>query len=161
MPRELKKFSCMNITLDANILFDATSKRRANILLHHLVNDNHSLFAPLTVLGEVMLVSMRDDEKYETIDQTVALCRELSIEFQIPSKKLRQCCMCIDAVDKYDHLQLTDKTHLGYASASPTDYFLTTDRPLRKFNYPCETVDGCGSAPKCVSPDDIRRIFRY
>lgn len=153
----------MNITLDTDILFDATTKRHTNVLLHHLVNDNHLLFVPLTVLGEVMLVSMRDDDKYETMDQTVSLCRELSIKFQIPSQKLRQCCVCIDDVDEHNrlHLQFTDKTHLGYASASSTDYFLTTDRPLRRFKYPCEKVDGCGSAPKCVSPNDVRRIFQY
>lgn len=151
----------MNITLDANILFNATNEHRTNTLLHHLVNDLHSLFVPLTVLGEVMLVSMRDDKKHETMYDTVSLCRELSIRFQIPSQKRRQCCMCIDDVDKYNRLQFTDKTHLGYASASATDYFLTTDRPLLKFKYPCETVDGCGSAPICISPTDIRRLLGY
>lgn len=150
----------MNITLDADILFDAVSDRATKTLLHHLINAGHSLFAPLTVLGEVMLVSMSDDRKYEAMYNIVFLCRELSIKFQIPSQKLRQCCMCIDAVDEHNRLQFTDKTHLGYASASASDYFLTTDKLLRRFRYPCETVDGCGSAPVCISPDGIRELLR-
>ena len=149
----------MNITLDADILFNAVSEHSTKTLLHHMVNAGHSLFAPLTVLGEVMLVSMSDDKKNEAMHDIVSLCRELSINFQIPSQKLRQCCVCIDAVDKHNRLQFTDKTHLGYAAASASDYFLTTDKLLRRFRYPCETVDECGSAPVCISPDDMRELL--
>ncbi|MCD6145585.1 MAG: hypothetical protein J7J03_04210 [Methanosarcinales archaeon] len=149
----------MNITLDADILFNAVSDHATKTLLHHLVNAGHSLFVPLTVLGEVMLVSLTRDDKHEAIHDIIYLCRELSIKFQIPSQKLRQCCMCIDDVDKHNRLQFTDKTHLGYASASASDYFLTTDKLLRRFKYPCETVDGCGSAPVCISPDEMRELL--
>jgi predicted nucleic acid-binding protein len=149
----------MNVTLDADILFNAVSGHSTKTLLHHIVNAGHSLFVPLTVLGEVMLVSMSDDKKYEAMQDIVFLCRELSINFQIPSQKLRQCCVCIDDVDKHNRLQFTDKTHLGYAAASASDYFLTTDKLLRRFRYPCETVGGCGSAPICISPDDMRELL--
>ena len=77
----------MNVTLDADILFNAVSGHSTKTLLHHIVNAGHSLFVPLTVLGEVMLVSMSDDKKYEAMQDIVFLCRELSINFQIPPTK--------------------------------------------------------------------------
>ena len=49
--------------------------------------------------------------------------------------------------------------HIVNAAASASDYFLTTDKLLRRFRYPYETVRGCGSAPICTSPDDMRELL--
>ncbi len=122
----------LRIFLDADIIFDLSEEKK-NIpsLINHLTNDGHILLTSITVLGEIVLVCMRDKKDLHKI---IDIIQRTDIHFLIPNALLRECCICLDELDKIDIIPKTDKTHLAYAIANNVDYFLTTDKKLLNFS---------------------------
>jgi len=143
----------MNIFLDATCLFDAIKTPSVKNTLDHAINVGHSLYVPLTVLGEILLVCINDNRSND-LNDILRLCKEHDILFKVPNKKLRDCCMCIDEADKRNVLDYTDKTNLAYATANDADYFLTTDnRMLRNFSF------GCSDYTKVIDYNGLRKLW--
>lgn len=143
----------MNIFLDTTCLFDAIETQSIKNVLDHAINAGHSLYVPLTALGEIFLVCINDNRSND-LNNVLSFCKERDIFFKVPNKKLRECCMCIDEADKRNSLDYTDKTNLAYATANDADYFLTTDtKLLRNFNYECS------KSTKIIDYNGLRKIL--
>jgi len=122
--------------IDSTILFDSIvndmNGRKLKRKLHHIKNDNHILTTSLTVFGEIILVCLRDkriDDLHDIIDLIVSL----DIQSWTPNLVLRNCCKCLDKVDKHNRVGSSDRTHLDYAIAYEDEYFITDDSDLQKF----------------------------
>lgn len=146
----------MKISLDTCILFDAISDKRTETLLRRLVNDGNELFIPLTVAGELVAVCLQEKRRNELFD-ILNLCGSLEVQYLIPRTILRECCMCIDETDDRLTVSSTNRTHLAYAKAWESDYFLTTDQRLWKIAMaPCDLEFGHN---RVVSPEGLREIL--
>ena len=150
----------MRIFLDADIFFDLVAeKRNIKPLINHLVNDGHVLVTSITVMGEVVLVCVRDKEKTKNLHKIVDLLHSYDIRFLIPNSLLRECCRCLDQIDPDDRVPKTDKTHLAYAIAYNVDYFLTTDLKLQTFNLPEDCLFSSKNK-RIVSPAELRKSLQ-
>ena len=147
----------MRIFLDADIFFDlAAEKRNIKSLINHLVNDGHILVTSITVMGEIVLVCVRDNEKNKDLHKIIDILHFYDIRFLIPNSLLRECCLCLDATDSDDRVAKTDKTHLAYAVAYDVDYFLTTDLKLQAFN-PKVDCPFFSKKKRIISPSELRK----
>lgn len=146
----------LKISLDTCILFDALSDTRIETLLRRLVNDGNELYVPLTVAGELVAVCLQEKRRNELFD-ILNLCGSLGVQYLIPRTLLRECCMCIDEVDDRLTVSSSDRTHLAYAKAWESDYFLTTDQELCKI--PMAICDSDFKHNRVISPDGMRGIL--
>ena len=147
----------LRIFLDADIFFDlAEEKRNIKSLINHLINDGHVLVTSITVMGEIVLVCIRDNEKTKDLHKIIDLLHFYDIRFLIPNSLLRECCRCLDRIDPNDRVPKTDKTHLAYAIAYNVNYFLTTDLKLQVFNLP-EDCQLFSKNKRIVSPAELRK----
>lgn len=151
----------MNIFLDSTILFDAIIDNRLKTLLRHVKNDNHTLVTSLTVYGEIVDVCRRENRR-DDLHNILDLVNELCIQCSLPNIQLRDCCKCLDKMEKNCRIGLSDRTHLAYSMAYDDDYFLTNENDLLHFPiYKCKCGKATKTQGKIISPDKLREILRH
>jgi predicted nucleic acid-binding protein len=156
----------LNIFLDTNILFDASEENsagtRLKTLLTHAINDNHILTTSLTVHGEVIQVCMRDN-KDDDLHNILGVIRELDVQCWLPDPQLRNCCKCLDKVDKDHRVDLSDRTHLAYSISNGDDYLLTSDGAFLHFPIQKCKCRRCkrrsDNMLSIISPDQLRNLL--
>jgi predicted nucleic acid-binding protein len=136
---------------------------RLKTLLNHAKNDNHTFTSSLTVYGEIIQVCMRE-KRDDDLHSILSLIRELDVQPWLPNPQLRNCCKCLDKLDKDNRVGLNDRTHLAYSKSYGEDeYFLTNDEALTHF-----PIEKC-KCKKCkresenqltiINPDKLRDIL--
>jgi predicted nucleic acid-binding protein len=149
----------LRIFLDADIFFDlAENKKNIKSLINHLLNDGHILYTSITVLGEIVLICLRDKDK--DLHKIVDLLPQYNLLFLIPNDLLRDCCKHLDLIDKNDRIAKTDKTHLAYAIAYDVDYYLTNDGKLLKFS-PIKECMFFSKKDRIISPSKLREKLKF
>lgn len=144
----------MNIAVDTCILLDAIDDKRTETLLNHLVNAKHTVSVPLTVAGELLTVCLTEQRK-DDLNKVVDLCVRLDAEYLMPRPELRGCCACMDSTDDRKHTSITDRTHIAYAKAWESDYFLTTDKEI--LGLPPAQCDP--GSNRVIDPDALRELL--
>jgi len=150
----------LDIFLDTSILIDAIEDTKLKSLLNHAKNKGYILVTSLTVYGELIAVCNRKNIRDELIE-ILDLIKQFDIQCSLPNSQLRECCKCLDKMDKDMRVNISDRTHLAYSMAYDDDYFLTNDQhlwhfPLHKFK--------CGKATKTegkiISPGKLKEILK-
>jgi len=134
----------LDIFLDTSILIDAVKDQKLRTLLNHTKNKGCTFVTSLTVYGELIEVCNRKNMREDLIEM-LDLIKQLDIECSLPNPQLRECCKCLDKMDKDMRVNMSDRTHLAYSMAYDDDYFLTNDQYLQRFPiHKCK----CGKATK-------------
>jgi predicted nucleic acid-binding protein len=122
------------------------------------------LCIPVSVFAEIVSLCLHGKENgeregkfcIEDLHKLVSFWQGLDIVVLRPNKAVAVACynLYMDESVRDSRLSPTDLVHLGYAMAYDLDYFITTDRTLRKYKVP--------SAFKLVvmHPKDVDEIFR-
>lgn len=153
--------------LDAEILIDSVEDNRKGRevykKLRHIKNKDHVLVTSITVLGEIILVCMRDN-RLDDLKNIIDMIAELGMTYYVPNNLLRDCCKCVDKLDKYNKTGSTDRTHLAYSLNYDDDYFITNDNEVLKLkienikcNKKCDK-NNCTSN-KIITPKDLKKIL--
>lgn len=149
----------MNLFLDSTIFFDAIeTKTRIFTILQHAKNDGHQLVTSLTVYGEIVWVCQRD-KRPDDIHKILYLINQLSVQCSLPNIKLRECCKCLDKMDKSNWVGLSDRTHLAYSISYGDDYFVTSDKNLLNFSLDSNRCRRCDKKTKIISPEQLKIIL--
>jgi len=150
----------LNIFLDSTVLFDAIDqKTRILTILQHAKNAGHQLTTSLTVYGEIVWVCQRD-KRPNDIHLILNLINHLNILCWTPSIQLRECCKCLDKMDKQNRVGPSDRTHLAYAVSYNDDFFVTSDKDLVHFPFDTNKCRKCGKHTKIISPDQLKSILK-
>lgn len=152
----------MDFFLDANILFQSIVSDKIKSQVKHIINTNNRTVSSITVLGETIAICI-GEKRVKDLDNIIDLNHELKPVYHFPSHKLRECCRCLDTLDPTDRCSVTDKTHLAYAIANGSDYFITTDKNLLKFPVnKCNCKEKCDmkSLKKIITTKDILSIVK-
>jgi len=107
--------------------------------LRHIVNAGHSLMTSITVVGELVSVSLKKDT-FE-LSRGVDILGSLGIKILFPMPEIRRVCLLVDAemesLGRYGS-SVTDRTHFAYALTSECDYYVTSQGETRTLAVPSE-----------------------
>lgn len=120
-----------SIFIDTCVLIDGATpnsqgEERAR-QLRHIVNAGHSLMTSITVVGEMVSVSLEKDTF--DLSRGVEILRSLGIRILVPIPDVRRACMLVDAemesLGRYGP-SVTDRTHFVYVLISECDHYVTS-----------------------------------
>lgn len=149
----------MNIFLDSTIFFDAIDpKKHIFTILQHAKNDGHQLVTSLTVYGEIVWVCQRD-KRPNDIHNILELINQLNVQCSIPNIQLRECCKCLDKMDKQNWVGFSDRTHLAYSTAYGDDFFVTSEKNLLHFPLDSNKCRRCEKKTKIISPEELKTVL--
>lgn len=105
--------------------------------LRHIANAGHSLLTSITVVGEMVSVSLEKDTF--DLSRGVEILRSLGIRILFPIPDIRRVCILVDAemesLGRYGS-SVTDRTHFAYALTSECDYYVTSQGETRTLAVP-------------------------
>lgn len=146
----------LSFFLDSCILFDAIEDSNVKSTLRHCINDGHSIFTSLTVMGEIVMVSFNKNRRMD-LNKILDLCGELDVNFLTPNLYLRACCACIDQYLEEEDVYGSspeDRTHLAYANVYHCDYFVTSESETKTLKIPCKE-----SPTSIISINEMKSIL--
>ena len=159
----------MYIFIDTNIFLkliegNKRERERFKTLLNHAKNVGYTFTTSLTVYGETLSIGLTKKRK-EELHSMIELIRDLNIQCWTPNSQLRECCRCLDKIDKEDRVGPIDITHLAYSMTYNDDFFLTSDKDLLHFPLDkCKCNFKCGRknkiTGKIISPDNLQRMLQ-
>lgn len=126
--------------------------------LRHIVNAGHSLMTSITVVGELVSVSLKKDT-FE-LSRGIDIIRSLGIKILFPIPEVRNLCLLVDAEMESLGIygsSVTDRTHFAYALASECDYYVTSMGETRTLVVPSD-LDVPTSV---ITMDDLASELRY
>jgi len=127
-----------SVFLDTPVFFQCVEYPQFITILEHAINAGYKIQTSISVLGEAL---SQMHEKKEAMNYIAYLNRALddwNIVIQFPNDYVRILCyqMGEEEIDTRMIREPTDRTHLAYAIAYESDYFLTSDKNLIRYRIP-------------------------
>ncbi len=146
------------IFLDTPIFFTCAEDTRSRTTLQHAKNAGYLIQTSISVLGEAFIQMHEHEKALDYITSMNQLLDDLNVAVHFPNDHVRILCynMGEEEVDTRMIRESTDRTHLAYAMAYHSDYFLTSDRNLIRYRIP-SSLEAIGfSKPACLPLEDFR-----
>jgi hypothetical protein len=124
--------------LDSNTFFLCIENPRLKTVIDHAVNVGILIQTSITVVGE-MITQIRDrSDVMGEFSEFNRLLDEWNTIVLFPNDIVRLLCFIMgdEETDTRILREITDRTHLAYAMAYHSDYFLTTDKNLQRYRIP-------------------------
>ncbi len=146
------------IFLDTPVFFTCAEDMRSGTTLQHAKNAGYLIRTSISVLGEAFIQMHEHEKGLDYITGLNQLLDEWNITVLFPNDSVRILCfkMGEEEVDTRMIREPTDRTHLAYAMAYHSDYFLTSDRNLIRYRIP-SSLEAIGfSKPTCLPLEEFR-----
>jgi predicted nucleic acid-binding protein len=132
-----------SIFLDTPVFFHCIEHDRFRTILDHANNAGYRIQTSISVLGEAFTQMHEGREAVRYITHLNQLLDDWNITVLFPNEEVRILCyqMGEEDIDTRMIREPTDRTHLAYAMAYDSDYFLTSDKNLIKYRIPSSFVD--------------------
>ncbi len=146
------------IFLDTPIFFTCAEDMRSRTPLQHARNAGYAILTSISVLGEAFIQMHEHEKGLDYITALNQLLDEWNITVLFPNDSVRILCYTMgeEEVDTRMIREPTDRTHLAYAMAYHSDYFLTSDRNLIRYRIP-SSLEAIGfSKPTCLPLEEFK-----
>jgi len=147
-----------SIFLDTPVFFHGIENDRFGTILEHANNAGYSISTSISVLGEAFIQMHKKRDALKYITRLNQLLDDWNITVLFPNEHVRILCyqMGEEDIDTRMIREPTDRTHLAYAMAYDSDYFLTSDKNLIKYRIPRSFVELGFFKPKTMPLDTFR-----
>ena len=127
-----------SIFLDTPVFFHSIEHDRFGTILEHANNAGYTIQTSISVLGEAFTQMHEGRDAVRYITHLNQLLDDWNITVLFPNEHVRVLCyqMGEEEIDTRMIREPTDRTHLAYAMAYHSDYFLTSDKNLIKYRIP-------------------------
>jgi len=132
-----------SIFLDTTIFFHSIEHDRFGTVLEHANNAGFKIHTSISVLGEAFTLMHKRRDAVRYITHLNQLLDDWNITVLFPNEHVRVLCyqMGEEEIDTRMIREPTDRTHLAYAMAYHSDYFLTSDKNLIKYRIPSSLAE--------------------
>jgi len=126
------------IFLDTPVFFDCIEHDRFVTILGHANNAGFKIHTSISVLGEAFTQMHEKSDAIRYITHLNQLLDDWRVAVHFPNDQVRVLCYQMGEVEIDTRMirEPTDLTHLAYAMAYDSDYFLTSDKNLIKYRIP-------------------------
>jgi hypothetical protein len=127
-----------SLFLDTPVFFQCSETVSLGTVLEHAINAGYQIRTSISVLGEALSQMHEKENAMEYISRLNQVLDDWSIAIQFPNDQVRILCyqMGEEEIDTRMIREPTDRTHLAYAMAYHSDYFLTSDKNLIRYRIP-------------------------
>lgn len=127
-----------SLFLDTSVFFQCVERPQLGTILEHAINSGYRVRTSISVLGEALSQMHEKENAMEYITQLNQALDDWRITVLFPNDYVRVLCyqMGEEEIDSRMIREPTDRTHLAYAMAYYSDYFLTSDKNLTKYRVP-------------------------
>ena len=132
-----------SIFLDTPVFFHCIEHDRFGTILEHANNAGYKILTSISVIGEAFTLMHKGRDAVRYITHLNQLLDDWNITVLFPNEHVRILCYQMGEVDIDTRMirEPTDRTHLAYAMAYDSDYFLTSDKNLIKYRIPRSFVE--------------------
>ena len=132
-----------SIFLDTPVFFYCIEQDRFGTILEHANNAGYKIQTSISVLGEAFTQMHEGRDAVRYITHLNQLLDDWNIMVLFPNEQVRILCYEMGDVEIDTRMirEPTDRTHLAYAMAYDSDYFLTSDKNLIKYRIPRSFVE--------------------
>lgn len=147
-----------SVFLDTSIFFQCVELPRSKIVLEHAIHAGYQIWTSISVLGEALSQMHEKENALEYITQLNQALDDWSIMVLFPNDYVRILCfrMGEEEIDSRIIREPTDRTHLAYAMAYKSDYFLTSDKNLIKYRIPSKLQEAGFFKPESMKLEIFR-----
>lgn len=147
-----------SLFLDTPIFFHCIEHDRLGTILEHANNAGYKIQTSISVLGEAFTQMHEGRDAVSYITHLNQLLEDWNITVLFPNDQVRILCYQMGEVEIDTRMirEPTDRTHLAYAMAYHSDYFLTSDKNLIKYRIP-RSFGEAGFFKPATMPLDIFR----
>ena len=131
-------------------------------MLKRIYSSGNSLTTSITVIGETITQLMEHGPDCEPINVFRELLEDFKISIKFPNDTVRILCYHIgEELTDRDGLfrEFTDRTHMAYAIAYDSDFFITTDISLKSFILPKSLKDEGFIKPITISLPNFFKTY--
>jgi predicted nucleic acid-binding protein len=127
-----------SIFLDTTVFFHCIEHDRLGTILEHANNAGYKIQTSISVIGEAFTQMHEGCDAVRYITALNQLLDDWNITVLFPNEHVRVLCYQMGEVEIDTRMirEPTDRTHLAYAMAYHSDYFLTSDKNLIKYRIP-------------------------
>lgn len=147
-----------SLFLDTTVFFDSIDDDRIKTIIIHSMNAGFTLKTSITVIGEALtqMRESRDRDRY--VPAFLDLLDTWDVNIHYPNDPVRILCYIMgdEEVDTRIIREITDRTHLAYAMAYHSDFFITSDKNLKSYHVPKKLEDKGFTKPITLSLSDFR-----
>lgn len=150
------------VFLDTCVFIDCLETARLSKILSHANNDGFTITTSITVLGETITQLLETGPEVEPIIKFKELLDAWHVSFTVPNDVVRKICYFIgEELTKRDDLyyQVTDRTHLAYAIAYKSNFFITKDRAIKDYVLPKKISDRGYSKPETLTLSEFNKKY--
>jgi len=147
-----------SIFLDTPVFFHCIEHDRFGTILEHANNAGFKIHTSISVLGEAFTQMHEKPEAVRYITHLNQLLEDWRVAVHFPNEHVRVLCyqMGEEDIDTRMIREPTDRTHLAYAMAYHSDYFLTSDKNLIKYRIPSSFGEVGFFKPETMPLDTFR-----
>jgi predicted nucleic acid-binding protein len=150
-----------SVFLDTPVFFQCVEKPQFVTILEHAINAGYSIQTSITVLGEAVTQMYEKTDSGRYLVCLNQLIHDWDTTFLFPKDRVRVLCYVLgdDETDTRMIREPTDRTHLAYAMAYESEYFLTSDKNLIKYRIPPVLEKAGFFKPKTMPLEKFRDNF--
>lgn len=147
-----------SVFLDTTIFFQGIEQPQTLTILKHAGNVGCQIRTSISVLGEALARMHENERSVHYVTQLDRTPEELNVAIHFPNDYVRILCyqMGEDDIGTRRIREPTDRTHLAYAMAYHSDYFLTSDKNLTKYRIPTVLENAGFMKPATMSLEKFR-----
>lgn len=147
-----------SIFLDTPVFFQCVERPQVVTVLEHAINAGYQIQTSITVLGEAISQMHEKENAMEYIEFLNRVLDDWNILIFFPKDRVRILCywMGEEETDTRMIREPTDRTHLAYAMAYNSDYFLTSDKNLIKYRIPAMLENAGFFKPETMPLEQFR-----
>lgn len=144
--------------LDTTVFFDSIDDDRMKGIIDHSINAGYSLKTSITVIGEALTQMRENRDKDRYIPAFLAFLDKWDVNIHYPNDPVRILCFIMgdEEVDTRIIREITDRTHLAYAMAYHSDFFITSDKNLKSYRVPKKLEESGFNKPVTLSMLEFR-----
>lgn len=150
----------MNKTLflDTTVFFDSIDDDRMKTVIDHSKNAGFTPITSITVIGEALTQMRENRDKDRYISSFLSLLDDWEVSILYPSDPVRILCYVMgdEEIDTRIIREITDRTHLAYAMAYHSDFFITSDKNLKSYRVPKKIEESGFNKPITISLQEFK-----
>ncbi|MCK9632420.1 MAG: PIN domain-containing protein [Methanoregula sp.] len=127
-----------SLFLDTTIFFQGIESPQTATILEHALNMDYQIRTSISVLGEALAQMHEHSNAIDYITYLNQALDDWNVAIHFPNDYVRILCYQMGEVEIDSRMirEPTDRTHLAYAMAYASDYFLTSDKNLIRYRVP-------------------------
>ncbi|WP_321507136.1 hypothetical protein [uncultured Methanoregula sp.] len=147
-----------SLFLDTTIFFQCIDHPQLITVIEHAINVGCQIRTSISVLGETLAQIHEKENAVEYLTWLNQSLDDWNIAIHFPNDYVRILCyqMGEEEIDTRMIHEPTDRTHLAYAMAYGSDYFLTSDKNLTKYRIPAVLEKAGFFKPKTITLETFR-----